>query len=120
MNFLHKLQHPDVQPASFFLLLGVLLVLLPHYAHLPVWLIIITLMLIVWRGCYELQLCSLPGKTILFIFTLMLLLGIIFSFHTLLGRNAGSAMLLGLLCLKLFEIHRFRDISFIINIALFS
>lgn len=50
----------------------------------------------------------------------MLISGIVFSYHTLIGRDAGSALLLGLLCLKLFEIKSFRDVSLIINLALFS
>lgn len=117
---MHKLQNPSVKPASLILLLGLLLVLIPHYSHLPLWLSVVTFLLILWRACYELQLCKIPGKVILFILTLMLLTGIIFSYHTLLGRNAGSAMLLGLLCLKLFEIKTYRDISLIIHLALFS
>ena len=117
---LHKLQHPTIKPAALILLLGLMFVLIPHYAHLPVWLSLITITLIIWRGCYELNLCKIPGKKILFLLTIMLLLGIVFSYHTVVGRNAGSAMLLGLLCLKLFEIHSFRDIAVIINLALFS
>lgn len=120
MILLNKLQNPNVQPAALILLLGLLLILFPHFSHLPLWLSLVMTALIVWRGCYELQLCKIPGKAILFLLTIMLLMGIIFSYHTLIGRNAGSAMLLGLLCLKLFEIKSFRDVSIIINLALFS
>lgn len=120
MNLLNKLQNQNVQPAALILLLGLLLVLLPHFLHLPLWLSLVMIVLIFWRGAYELQLCRIPNKTILFLFTIMLLTGIVFSYHTLIGRNAGSAMLLGLLCLKLFEIKSFRDIAVIINLALFS
>lgn len=120
MNLLNKLQQPKVQPAALILLVGLLLVLLPQFSHLPIWLSFVTSTLILWRACYELGLCKIPGKVVLFLLTIILLSGIIFSYHTLLGRNAGSAMLLGLLCLKLFEIKSFRDISIIINLALFS
>ena len=120
INFYSRLQNPAVQPASFILLLGLILVLIPNYSHLPLWLNLITLLLITWRACYDLQLCPIPGKKVLFILTLMMLAGIVFSYHTLIGRNAGSAMLLGLLCLKLFEIHSFRDIFVVIILALFS
>lgn len=117
---LNRLQQARVQPASLILLVGLLLVLLPHFSHLPIWLSMVTLALVAWRGCYELQLCKIPGKLILFILTIILLTGIVFSYHTLLGRDASSAMLLGLLCLKLFEIKSFREIALIINLALFS
>lgn len=120
MSLVSKLQKPNVQPAALILLLGLTLVLLPHFSHLPLWLIFTVSILIFWRGAYELQLCQIPSKRILFILTLMLLAGIIFSYHTLIGRNAGTAMLLGLLCLKLFEIKSYRDIAIIINLALFS
>lgn len=120
MNLLNKLQNPHVQPAALILLLGLLLVLLPHFSHLPLWLSFVMIALILWRGCYDLQLCKIPGRLILFLLTIMLLIGIVYSYHTLIGRDAGSAMLLGLLCLKLFEIKSFREISLIINLALFS
>lgn len=120
LMLLNKLQQFNVQPAALILLVGLFLVLLPHFSHLPIWLSLIMTALVLWRGCYELQLCKIPGKLILFLLTIMLLVGIVFSYHTLIGRNAGTAMLLGLLCLKLFEIKSFRDIALIINLALFS
>ena len=120
MILLIKLQNHNVQPAALILLVGLLLVLLPPFSHLPLWLSFVTTGLVFWRACYELQLCKIPTKLILFLLTIMLLTGIVFSYHTLIGRNAGSAMLLGLLCLKLFEIKSFRDVSIIINLALFS
>ena len=120
MTLLNKLQNPKVQPAALILLLGLLLVFIPHFSHLPLWLSLVMITLVFWRGGYELQLCQIPGKKILFLLTIMLLMGIVFSYHTLIGRNAGSAMLLGLLCLKLFEIKSFRDVAIILNLALFS
>ena len=120
MNLIIQLQKPNVQAANLVLLVGLLLVILPQFSHIPVWLSLVTTTLIIWRACFDLKLCSLPGKKILFLFTIVVLAGIVFSYHTLIGKNAGSAMLLGLLCLKLFEIKSFRDVALIINLALFS
>lgn len=120
MIYINRLQNPNVLPASLILLAGLLLVLFPHFYHLPVWLSSVMLGLLFWRACYDLQLCAIPNKIILFILTLMLIAGIFFSYHTIIGRDAGSALLLGLLCLKLFEIKSFRDVALIINLALFS
>lgn len=120
MNLLNRLQQPNVQPASLILLLGLFLVILPNFSHLPLWLNFTTIILLFWRGGYDLQLCGKPNKLVLFLLTLMLIAGIVFSYRTLIGRDAGSAFLLGLLCLKLFEIKSFRDIALIINLALFS
>ena len=120
MILFNRLQNPNIQPASLILLLGLFLVILPNFSHLPLWLNLVTFFLLLWRGCYDLQLCGKPNKIILFLLTLMLIAGIVYSYHTLIGRDAGSALLLGLLCLKLFEIKSFRDIALIINLALFS
>lgn len=120
MISLNRLQNPNIQPASLILLLGLFLVILPNFSHLPLWLNLVTFFLLLWRGCYDLQLCGKPNKIILFLLTLMLIAGIVYSYHTLIGRDAGSALLLGLLCLKLFEIKSFRDVALIINLALFS
>ena len=115
-----KLQNPKVQPASLILLIGLLFVFIPHFSHLPLWLSLVMFGLLIWRGAFELQLVAIPRKIVLFLMTIMLLAGITYSYHTLIGRDAGSAMLLGLLCLKLFEIKTFRDVFLIINLALFS
>ena len=120
MISLNILQNPNVRPASLILLLGLLLVFIPHFSHLPLWLNLVMLSLLFWRGAHELQLCAIPDKVILFLLTVMLIVGIFYSYRTIIGRDAGSAMLLGLLCLKLFEIKSFRDVSLIINLALFA
>ena len=120
MILLKKLQNQSIQVAFLILLIGLLLVFIPHFAHLPLWLSLVMVGLLIWRGAYDLQLCARPNKFVLFILTLMLLVALLFSYRTLIGRDAGSAMLLGLLCLKLFEIKSFRDIALIINLALFS
>ena len=120
MISLNRLQNPSVQPASLILLVGLLLVLFPHFFHLPLWLSLVMLGLLIWRACYDLQFCAIPNRKILLLLTLMLIAGIVLSYHTIIGRNAGSALLLGLLCLKLFEIKSFRDVALIINLALFS
>ena len=120
MKLLNRLQNENVQPASLILLLGLFLVFIPHFMHLPLWLTVVMIGLLIWRGAYELQIWVIPSKLILFLLTIMMLSGILYSYHTLIGRDAGSAMLLGLLCLKLFEIKSFRDISLVINLALFS
>lgn len=108
------------QNAYLVLFSGILFVLLPHFSHIPVWLTLASIALLSWRSAIVLFDLPVPGKAILLILTLLLLTGIIFSYQTIVGRNAGSALLLGLLCLKIFEITSFRDISVIINLALFS
>ncbi|MFK5914649.1 MAG: DUF3488 and transglutaminase-like domain-containing protein [Woeseiaceae bacterium] len=117
---LNSLLKPNINLAKLLLLLGMFLVFIPHFSHLPLWLSLFMIGLLLWRGAHDLHFCGLPNKIILFLITLLLLTGLLFSYHTLIGRNAGSAMLLGLLALKLFEIKSYRDVALIVHLALFS
>lgn len=120
MMLLNKLLLPNINPAKILLLLGMFLVFIPHFSHLPLWLSLFMIGLLLWRGAHDLHFCGLPNKIILFLITLLLITGLLFNYHTLIGRNAGSAMLLGLLALKLFEIKSYRDVALIVHLALFS
>ena len=44
-----RLQQSNVQPAALILLIGLLLVLLPHFDHLPIWLSLVTTSLVLAR-----------------------------------------------------------------------
>lgn len=101
------------------LLLSVLLVCLPHLLRLPLWISALCLGLIGWRFLYETGRAPLPGKHLRLFILLASLAGLFASYSTLLGRTAGSAMLLLMLCLKLMEIKGRRDIVVIIYISFF-
>ncbi|VAX13257.1 FIG001454: Transglutaminase-like enzymes, putative cysteine proteases [hydrothermal vent metagenome] len=101
------------------LLLSVLLVCLPHFLHLPVWISIFCLSLLGWRFLYETRRTPLPGKYLRLFILLVAIVGLLFNYTTLLGRTAGSAMLLLMLCLKLMEIKGRRDVVIITYISFF-
>jgi len=101
------------------LLLSVLLVCLPHLLRLPLWISTLCLSLIVWRFLHETGRAPLPGKYLRLFMLLASLGGLFASYSTLLGRTAGSAMLLLMLCLKLLEIKGHRDVVIIIYISFF-
>jgi len=101
------------------LLLSVLLVCLPHLLRLPLWISALCLGLIGWRFLHETGRAPLPGKYLRLFMLLASLVGLFASYSTLLGRTAGSAMLLLMLCLKLMEIKGHRDIVIIIYISFF-
>lgn len=109
-----------ILPGNLFLLAGLFLLLLSHLSHLPIWLSAVCLALIVWKLLHEYQWLTLPGKYLRFAMLASVLAGILYSYHTLLGREAGSAMLLALLCLKLFEVKTLRDASILVQLALFA
>ena len=101
------------------LLLSVLLVCLPHLLRLPLWISALCLALIGGRFLHETGRAPLPGKYLRLFLLLACLAGLFASYSTLLGRTAGSAMLLLMLCLKLMEIKGHRDVVVIIYISFF-
>ncbi len=98
-----------LSPSSVLLLLSVIAVLLPLLPHLPVWLMTFCACLIAWRILHDLGRVSLPGRTVRIVLILLALAALFFSFYTLFGRTAGSALLALLLCMKLLEMHTQRD-----------
>jgi len=92
------------------LLLAITFILLPHIDRIPIWMTVFCGLLIVWRILFEMgRIPNIPRLFKLFL-TIAGTLGVSMSFHTLAGREAGSALLLLMLCLKLAELHAARDI----------
>lgn len=104
----------------FFILAGLLTVLLPHMGHLPVWMTAICISLLIMRLLVDMQRLPLPNRYIIYLLFALIVLGVFVHYHTIVGREAGTALLLSLICLKLFEIKSFRDISLIVQLAFFA
>jgi transglutaminase-like putative cysteine protease len=103
-----------------YLLAGLVVVLLPHLDHLPLWSSLTCFSLVLWRLLVDMQRLPRPNKIIIFVMFVLITLGVIASYFTLVGREAGAALLLSLVCLKLFEIKSLRDISLIVQLAFFA
>ena len=101
------------------LLLSVLLVILPHLARLPLWLGAMCLGAILWRALYDLGRLPLPGRWLRLSIVILAIAGLAVSFHTLVGRQAGSALLVMLLSLKLLEMRSQRDVAVVIFLSFF-
>jgi protein-glutamine gamma-glutamyltransferase len=104
----------------YFLLAGLGVVLLPHLGHLPLWASLTCFSLVLWRLLVDMQRLPLPNKVVIFLLFVLITLGVLASYFTLVGREAGSALLLTLICLKLFEIKALRDISLIVQLGFFA
>jgi transglutaminase-like putative cysteine protease len=115
-----NLGHPSVNSAALIVLVALTLVVIPHFFHLPKWLSLLCLGLIAWRAGFEFGLVTLPGKSALLLVTIGLVVGVSMEYNATVGKDSGSALLIGLLCLKLFETQTFRDVSMLSNIAIFS
>jgi transglutaminase-like putative cysteine protease len=100
-------------------LVGVGLTLLPHVAHLPLWLTATSAALLAWRAAAAGNILPLPGKTVLITLAVMCAAAIAMAYHTLFGREAGVAMLTLMAALKLLELRTRRDAVLSVFLGLF-
>lgn len=101
------------------LLLSLLLVILPHLPHVPVWLALASLAVLGWRLLHDLGMVSLPGRLVRIALVLGGIMALLFSYHTVVGREPGTALLLLMLTLKLFEMQSWRDVTVVVFLAFF-
>ena len=91
------------------MLLSLTMVAAPHTAHLPGWTIALMVMLIAWRAYVGYARLALPNRWLLLIIALATTFGVFFSYRTIFGRDAGVALLVVMLGLKLLETRSLRD-----------
>jgi transglutaminase-like putative cysteine protease len=104
----------------FFWLVGAfLLTLLPHVAQLPGWLTVTILLSVTLRSIAEWKRWPLPSTVSTGVVAVCLLAGIYLQFHTIVGREAGTAFMAGLLMIKFYELRGSRDITVIIFTSFF-
>lgn len=102
------------------LLGGLGLVVAPHLARLPLWLSALCLLALGWRLLYELGRARLPGRLVRVGLTAALVGGVALAYHSVIGREAGVALLIGLVCLKTLEMRSRRDLTLVVFLALFT
>ncbi len=101
------------------LLLASLLALAPHAAHLPLWCTLVSGATLAWRATLTLRGLRMPPIALLLPVALAAMAGVYASFDTLLGRDAGVAMLVLLLAFKTLEMHARRDLLVVIFLDYF-
>ena len=99
------------------LLLGVAMLVGPLLPELPGWLGLVIVMLLLWRLAHDAGLLRLPGRLRLSLLVIAVIGGLFLTHHTLVGREAGSALLLFLVVAKLLEMHRRRDVFVVLFLA---
>lgn len=99
---------PD-RAAAYGLLASAVVAVLPHLTRLPWWLTLYLAALFVWR--YLMLRRGYPAPVGLLRFVLMTLgvLAVYLHYGTILGRDAGGALLATMLALKFLELRRLRD-----------
>ncbi|MCA1858112.1 DUF3488 and transglutaminase-like domain-containing protein [Massilia oculi] len=117
MSFLRSL--PRDKADTLLLLGSVVLVLAPHAAHLPPWVTLLCAATLAWRAVVTLRGRRMPPALLLLPVAVAAMVGVQFSYQTLLGRDAGVAMLVLLVAFKMLEMHARRDLYVVIFLCFF-
>ncbi len=94
---------------KLWLLAALFMVLLPHLLRMPPWLSVACVGVFGWRLAHEIKGWSLPRRTLRWAITILAFLSVAALFKTVIGRDAGVALLSVMLCLKLLELRTLRD-----------
>jgi transglutaminase-like putative cysteine protease len=106
--------------ADTLLLLGAaLMVLAPHFAHLPAWVGLAVCATLLWRAAITWRGKRMPPLWLLVPVALAAMAGVHLSYGTLLGRDPGVAMLALLLAFKLLEMRAKRDLFVVVFLSYF-
>lgn len=104
---------------SIWILLTLAAVVLPHLLHLPIWVVLACVALGCWRYYASRKRWKTPKLWVRAILIFASLVGIFFSYQTVLGRDAGVALLILMISLKLLELNSRRDIMLFLFMAYF-
>ncbi|WP_371868052.1 transglutaminase TgpA family protein [Pseudoduganella rivuli] len=110
---------PRDKADTLLLLAAALMVLAPHMGHLPLWTSAVVLATLACRAAITWRGKRMPPLWLLLPVSLAAMAGVYASYRTLLGRDAGVAMLALLLAFKLLEMHARRDLFVVIFLSFF-
>ncbi|HRF03917.1 DUF3488 and transglutaminase-like domain-containing protein [Accumulibacter sp.] len=91
----------------------------PHFAHLPWWLSLLVGSMLLWRVWLWQQGRPLPPRWALVLLVIGSIAAIAWQFRTLLGKDAGVALLVVFMALKPMEMSRRRDALVVIMLGYF-
>jgi len=101
------------------LLLSLALITTPHATRLPWWIVALVATLGAWRAYLAYGRHVLPNRWALFVIVIVATIGIYLNYRTLFGRDAGVALLVVMLGLKLLEMRSMRDAMLLIFLGYF-
>ncbi len=99
---------PD-RAAAYGLLVSAVVAVLPHLGRLPWWLTLYLAALFAWRYLMLKRGYPAPGGLLRFVLMTLGVLAVYLHHGTILGRDAGGALLATMLALKFLELRRLRD-----------
>ena len=97
-------------PNLALLLAGLTLAASPHVTHLPAWTTGAAAILLAWRFTIAWKALPLPPRWLMLTAAVAGIAADILTYRTIFGRDAGVALLLLLLALKLMEMRSLRDV----------
>ncbi len=100
---------PALQRNIPWLLLALAWIIAPHLDHLPLWITLLCLALGIWRWAAARRNAPLPNKWLLLALAGTSGFGVLLTYNTITGRDAGVALLIVMLALKLMEMRSVRD-----------
>lgn len=103
----------------YWLLASLALAIGPHLGHLPLWVGPLCAALGLWRVMVERGRTKFPNKALLLLLTAVAAGGLLLHYHTLLGRDAGVALLVVMIALKLMEMKSPRDTMVVLFLSYF-
>jgi hypothetical protein len=106
-------------PLLYGIVACILLVSAPHAEYLPLWISALCAIMLGWRFYLAWSNKPLPPRWLLLLLTVGSVAGILISFRTLFGREAGVALLILLTALKLLELRSARDATVLVYLASF-
>jgi transglutaminase-like putative cysteine protease len=113
---------PVIRPSLtlfFCLVVAFFLTILPHIPQLPFWVTIAVAIALAVRSWGQLRKWRLPSPAFCGLLALCLVAGIYLQFRTVLGRDAGTAFMAGLIAIKFYELRGPRDVAMIIFSSFF-
>src|SRR5574343_1524409 len=105
--------------ATPWLFASALITTLPHFLHQPAWLSALAGLLLGWSAWLWWKDERLPGRWILLLLVAAGCSGILIEFRTLFGRDAGVAMLIIFMAMKLLELKSRRDAMVVVVLGYF-
>lgn len=106
-------------PNLVVLLAGLALAAAPHGSHLPAWTSASAAILFAWRLAISWKAWPLPPRWLMLTATVAGIAGVVLTYRTIFGRDAGVTLLVLLLALKLMELRAQRDIYVVTFLSYF-
>lgn len=104
---------------TLFLMAGTLLAAMPHMPHLPWWTSLGFITLFLWRLGLVMSGRALPPHAVLWVGAIACVTAVYAHYDTLFGRDAGVALLMLFLGLKLMEMRARRDLFVVLFLCFF-